>query len=285
MQQRQVEIRGLDMSYAEWGSEPAPTVLLAHATGFHGRCWDCVVRALGSDVRVLAPDLRGHGRTTKCGPYDWREFGADVAAFVETLGLNGIVAAGHSMGGHSIVQAAGRHPERFEKLLLVDPVIMEPDSYTGPDPRFSFASTADHPVARRRNGWRNAEEMFERFVDRHPFSLWQRGVLMDYCRYGLVPEGEGLVLACPPLVEASIYMGSAGRDIGDVIATLPHPTVVLRAQRKAERDGQMDFAQSPTWPGLAAALPNGRDVYLPELSHFIPMQRPELVADHIRALL
>ena len=285
MQQRTVEIRGLNMSYAQWGSDHAPTVVLAHATGFHGRCWDAVVRALGSDVRVLAPDLRGHGRTTKRGPYDWREFGADVAAFVETLGLNGIVAAGHSMGGHSIVQAAGRHPERFEKLLLVDPVIMEPDSYTGPDPRFSFASTADHPVARRRNAWRNAEEMFERFVDRHPFSLWQRGVLMDYCRYGLVPEGEGLVLACPPLVEASIYMGSAGRDIGDVIATLPHPTVVLRAQRKAERDGQMDFAQSPTWPGLAAALPNGRDVYLPELSHFIPMQRPELVADHIRALL
>ena len=285
MQQRNVEIRGLDMSYAEWGSEPAPTVLLAHATGFHGRCWDGVVRALGSDVRVLAPDLRGHGRTTKRGPYDWREFGADVAAFVAALGLNGIVAAGHSMGGHSIVQAAGKHPERFEKLLLVDPVIMEPGSYTGTDPRFSFAAAKDHPVARRRNAWHNVEEMFERFVDRHPFSLWQRDVLMDYCRYGVVPEGEGLVLACPPLVEASIYMGSAGRDIGDVIATLPHPTVVLRAHRKAERDGQMDFAQSPTWPGLAAALRNGRDVYLPELSHFIPMQRPELVADHIRALL
>ena len=111
---------------------------------------------------------------------------------------------------------------------------------------------------------------------------------MDYCRHGLVRDGDSFVLACPPTVEASIYRGSAGRDIGDVIATLPHPTVVLRAQRRADsvRSGRrMDFTQSPTWPGLAAALPNGRDVYLPDLTHFIPMQRPGLVARQIRGLL
>ena len=131
VEQRSVAVRGIDMAYAEWGGEHADTVLLAHATGFHGRCWDGVVRELGDGVRVLAPDLRGHGRTTKRGPYDWREFGADVTAFVEALELNGLVAAGHSMGGHSIVQAAGRQPERFRKLLLVDPVIMDPDHYAG----------------------------------------------------------------------------------------------------------------------------------------------------------
>ena len=93
------------------------------------------------------------------------------------------------------------------------------------------------------------------------------------------------MLACPPLVEAAIYVGSAGSDIADLIATLPHPVRVLRAHRKRERDGPMDFSQSPTWEGLAAALPNGEDVYLPELTHFIPMQRPDLVAVHIRELI
>lgn len=286
MRQRSVNVRGLDMSYAEWGDARSPTVLLAHATGFHGRCWDAVARELGTGARVIAPDLRGHGRTTKQGPYDWREFGADVAAFVETLALERIVAAGHSMGGHAIVQAAGRHPERFRKLLLVDPVIMDPESYGGRDPRFAATSATEHPVARRRNAWKSVDEMFERFVNRHPFRLWRQDVLEDYCRYGLIPDAEGYVLACPPLVEASIYMGSTGRDIGSVFAGLPHPTVVLRARRrKGARDGEMDFAQSPTWPGLADALPNGRDVHLPELTHFIPMQRPDLVADYIRALL
>jgi len=284
VEQRSVTVRGIDMAYAEWGGQHATTVLLAHATGFHGRCWDGVVRELGDGVRVLAPDLRGHGRTTKRGPYDWREFGADVTAFVEALDLSGLVAAGHSMGGHSIVQAAGRQPERFRKLLLVDPVIMDPEQYAGRSPRFTAVSATEHPVARRRNAWASVDEMFDRFANRQPFRLWRRDVLMDYCRHGLVSDGDGFVLACPPLVEASIYMGSAGRDISSIIATLPHPTVVLRGHRKSERDGEMDFTQSPTWPGLAAALPNGRDVYVPELTHFIPMQRPDLVAAHIREL-
>ena len=285
VEQRSVTVRGIDMAYAEWGGQHATTVLLAHATGFHGRCWDGVVRELGDGVRVLAPDLRGHGLTTKRGPYDWHEFGADVTAFVEALDLKGLVAAGHSMGGHSIVQAAGRQPDRFRKLLLVDPVIMDPDQYAGRSPRFTAVSAAEHPVARRRNTWASADAMFDRFADRQPFRLWRRDVLKDYCQHGLVADGDGFVLACPPLVEASIYMGSAGRDISDIIATLPHPTVVLRGYRKSERDGEMDFTQSPTWPGLAAALPNGRDVYLPELTHFIPMERPDLVSAHIRELL
>jgi hypothetical protein len=43
----------------------------------------------------------------------------------------------------------------------------------------------------------------------------------------------------------------------------------------------MDFASSPTWESLAAQFPRGRDVYLPELSHFMPMQDPELTARFI----
>ncbi len=286
LQQRTVPVRGIDMAYADWGSPDDPVVLLVHATGLHGRCWDAVVRALGAGVRVLAPDLRGHGRTTRRGPYDdMREFGADVADFVEALGLENVVGVGHSMGGHCVAQAAARLPERFRRLLLVEPIIKDPAELRRAGPRFAAASPEETPVARRRNVWASVEEMVERFAGRPPFSLWQREVLVDYCRYGLVPDGDAFALACPPLVEASIYMGTAGRDIGDLVAALPHPTVVLRARSGGADRGGMDFAQSQTWPGLADALPRGRDVHLPELTHFIPMQRPALVAAHIRELL
>ncbi|MNC88577.1 hypothetical protein D3C83_44040 [compost metagenome] len=59
------------------------------------------------------------------------------------------------------------------------------------------------------------------------------------------------------------------------------PTTVLRAR---EREGPPvhSFAASPTWPALAAQLPQGRDVYLPERTHFLPMEAPELVARHVR---
>lgn len=261
---------------------------MLHATGFHARCWDGVIRALAQGVRVIAVDQRGHGRSTKAPPYDWGEFGADAAALIGTLNLDDIIGVGHSMGGHAIVQAAWEHADRFRALLLVDPVILDPAAYAMPAP---FRSAEDHPVSRRRNLWASPEEMFERFKDRHPFSVWDPAVLMDYCRFGIVPDGDGFVLGCPPEVEAAIYMGSAGRDIRTMIETVTKPVVVLRAKARpspgrpgASDTGAMDFARSPTWPGLAAAFANGHDVHYPELTHFMPMQAPDLVARHIREL-
>ena len=241
--EKHVSVRGADLAYCEWGcrSSRRPTILLVHATGFHGRCWDAVIRHLGADRHAscrwhaIALDLRGHGRSTKQGPYDWREFGADIAAFVEILELDGVLGVGHSMGGHAVVQAAGRHPDRFSRLLLVDPVVLAPEAYAGHSDWPAPTSPEQHPVSRRRNRWRSVEAMFERFASRHPFSLWDRDVLMDYCRHGLVAEGDGFVLRCPPLVEASVYLGSAERDVGAVVARLPHPVVVLRGDAKRRR--------------------------------------------------
>ena len=148
----------------------------------------------------------------------------------------------------------------------------------------AFLSAEDHPVSRRRYQWASPAEMLERFRERHPFSLWRPDVLRDYCEHGVVLEDGRYVLACPPLVEASVYLGSGRPNLMPEIRSLPHEVTVLRAHRREVRDGPMDFAQSPTWEGLAGAFRNGRDVYLPELTHFIPMQRPDLVAAHIREL-
>lgn len=285
MLEDRVTVRGVDLAYFEWGNPAGQTVLMLHATGFHARCWDGVVRCLGDDHHVIAVDQRGHGRSDKRGPYEWSEFGADAAALVDELDLEGVVGVGHSMGGHAVTQAAAQRPHRFRALLLVDPVILDPAAYANHP---MFASAQAHPVARRRNRWQSAQEMFDRFASRHPFNLWDRAALRDYCRFGLLPEGDGFELACPPLVEASIYQGSAGRDIGDAIRTVLLPVAVLRAQGRDpdnRRTETMDFARSPTWPGLAAAFPNGRDIHHPELSHFIPMQRPDLVAEEIHKLI
>ena len=288
MREHRVAVRGIELACFEWGPRVGPTVLMLHATGFHARCWDGVIRALAHGMHVIAVDQRGHGRSTKAPPYDWTEFGADAAALIGTLNLDEIIGVGHSMGGHAIVQAAGEHADRFRALLLVDPVILDPAAYAMSAP---FRSAEDHPVSRRRNRWASPEEMFERFKDRHPFRVWDPEVLMDYCRFGIVPDGDGFVLGCPPEVEAAIYMGSAGRDIRATIERVTKPVVVLRAKarpspgRQGTSDaGAMDFARSPTWPGLAAAFVNGHDVHYPELTHFMPMQAPDLVARHIREL-
>ena len=68
----------------------------------------------------------------------------------------------------------------------------------------------------------------------------------------------------------------------DQLRKVTIPVVILRAKIRDPKDHNiMDFSMSPTWPELAAHFPDARDVYLPQLTHFIPMQEPELVADFI----
>jgi pimeloyl-ACP methyl ester carboxylesterase len=194
-----------------------------------------------------------------------------------------VIGVGHSMGGHAMVQAAAAQPARFTRLLLVDPVIMDPALYAQAEASGVFAlQPSEHPTAKRNNQWQSWREMFERLKGRASFAVWRDDVLEDYCRYGLLPNPDGpdWMLACPPLVEAAIYTGSIGRDIHDLFQRIQIPVVVLRAQRR-ERTAAMDFLASPTWPALAQQFPHGRDVYLPHLTHFIPMQEPALVARFI----
>ena len=127
--------------------------------------------------------------------------------------------------------------------------------------------------------------MFERFRSRAPFSSWRTEILRDYCDYGLLASGGEFTLACPPAVEASIY-GHSNAPESDLYPGIPSiaiPVVVMRAVA-AQGSAVLEPTASPAAPDLAAQFPRGRDVPLPELSHFIPMEAPELVVKEIRGL-
>ncbi len=285
--ERRVKLDGVSLTYFEWGKKENCTVLFIHATGFHARCWDQVIRSLDKQARgwhAISVDMRGHGRSDKTPPFTWDSFGRDVINFITALQLDHIIGVGHSMGGHCILQAAAAEADRFHHLLLVDPVILAPEMYAAEAERPAFEE--QHPVARRKNQFDDANAMFANFENRDAFAVWDRQVLRDYCQHGILPNprGPGFVLACPPDIEAQIYMGSSRHDIHDLVKTVETPVLILRAAVREGERTQMDFSASPTWPGLAASFPNGEDRYLPELTHFIPMQSPQLVADHIASL-
>lgn len=274
-------VNGVEIVYFEQAGE-GPAVMLAHATGFHARCWDQVVASLPGR-HVYAIDFRGHGRSEKTPPpYPWTDFAADLAALAEHIGLNDAIGVGHSKGGHAIVSAEGLRPGTFAKMLLVDPVIMEQSAYDAA----TFMS-GEHFAARRRNEWASAQEMYDRFKVRPPFSAWKPKVLHDYCEGGLLPNpaGEGFVLACPPHVEAAVYQGSAGSSPHEYVRSFKGFVRILRAKESDQAGEGRDFSGSPTWPKLATAFANAEDIYLPQHSHFIPMEAPELVANHILELI
>jgi len=232
---------------------------------------------------VLAVDIRGHGRSDKQPPYAWDRFARDLLAVAAHFELADAIGVGHSLGGHCITHACALAPQRFSRLVLVDPVIFAPELYA-PREEPMFARVEDHPVARRRDRFADWQEMFERFVQRPPYSLWRTEILEDYCRYGVMPpaDGEGVTLACPPAVEAALYMGNFDTDIHGLLGSIAQPVTLLRARPRSADAVEMDFSTSPTWPELAGAFQHCVDVPLPQLTHFIPMQEPELVAGYIR---
>lgn len=283
-----LERDGVDLAFFEWNAEArgkGPSLLLAHATGFHARCWDPVVERLGG-LHVVATDARGHGRSGKPEITDWTAFGLDLAAVIRHLGLERLVGVGHSMGGHALVDAAAACPDAFRQLLLIDPVIAPPETYDQ-SAWVPLPEGTVHPTAKRKNHFDSPEAMIERFRDRSPFSLFTPDALAAYCRHGLLPapDGDGFVLACPPISEASVYMTArTNAGVFESVRSVRTPVRILRA-RRADRLDMMDFTTSPTWPGLADAFADGQDEYLPELTHFIPMQDPDLTAARILELV
>lgn len=276
--QRMLHVNGVEIAVFEWGDADRPAVLFVHATGFHARIWDQVIARL-PDRRCFALDLRGHGRSSKpAPPYDWRFFAQDVAAVGAALGLRGALAVGHSVGGHAVTLAAALNPALFARLLLIDPVIMPRAAYVGVQ---DFA----HFTARRRADWSSPDEMYERFKDRPPFNAWQPQVLRDYVDYGLLPkpDGAGYVLACEPAYEAATYNHSTATDPYPAVAAVQVPVTILRAGGQLDTSS-FDMSASPTVPDLAAHFAQGTDVPLPQYSHFIPMEAPELVAEYVRKL-
>ena len=280
-----IEVNGTTLCYFEWGTPNAdsPTILLVHATGFHARCWDQTISHL-QGRHVIAVEMRSHGRSSNSTPVGWEVYGDDLKAFVKALDLTGIVVAGHSMGGHCIVQALVDIEDRVQRAVLIDPVIMEPATYEGSSHHDRFLDEAgSHPVARRRNYFDSVQAMYDNFDGRGSYASWLHECLQDYCEYGVLPDadGVGFNLACPPEIEASIYMGSLNVDVHDLVAQISIPVTILRAKERQGDSTELDFTASPTWSGLAAEFQNGTDVYLPELTHFIPMQSPKLVADYL----
>ena len=283
-EESRVRANGVSLACFEWSrGAPGPTLLLAHATGFHARCWDPVLRRLGRR-HAIAVDLRGHGRSERTPIRHWKVFGEDLAALVRARELGDLVGIGHSMGGHALVDAAAACPDRLRRLVLIDPVISPPDAYGSGGWRIASLRGEPHPTSKRKRHFDSPAQMLERFRDRPPYADFDPEALRAYCEHGLLPraDGRGFELACPPELEASIYMTShTNAGVHRSVRALAIPVLVVRAKAPQPDRSVMDFSSSPTWPGLAKEFARGSELHLPERSHFLPMEDPGLVAQLI----
>jgi len=105
-----------------YGPPADPPVLALHGVRNHGgRYRRLAADALG-DARVIAPDLRGHGRSGWEPPWTRETHVADVLETLDALGVTGPVdVIGHSFGGLIACATAAAAPDRVRSLILLDP--------------------------------------------------------------------------------------------------------------------------------------------------------------------
>ena len=110
---------GIDLYYETAGQgEP---LLLLHGLGSRSEDWQLQVPAFAQRYRVVAADMRGHGRTSKPpGPYSVPMMAADVLGLLDGLGLAAAHVVGLSMGGMIAFQMAVDQPERVRSLVIVN---------------------------------------------------------------------------------------------------------------------------------------------------------------------
>ncbi len=101
------------------GPEGAPTVLLVHGLFATADLnWSLAMPVLASQFRVVAPDLRGHGRGLPTRRFDGDECADDLAAIVQALELGRVIVVGYSLGGLVAQLFARRYPDLVAGLVL-----------------------------------------------------------------------------------------------------------------------------------------------------------------------
>ena len=113
---------GLDISCRVEGD--GPTILLLHGWPHTSRIWQPIMDRLKSDFRLIAPDLRGLGGTTRTEDgYDVANLARDAAGLLDALSVDRVTVVGIDLGVQVAAMLALQEPERVERLVLMEGLI------------------------------------------------------------------------------------------------------------------------------------------------------------------
>jgi 3-oxoadipate enol-lactonase len=109
------------LHYSDHGGHSAPAIVFSNSLGTDFRIWDDVVERLGSGLRFVRYDKRGHGLSEATpAPYSIADHVGDLAALLDDLNVSGAVIVGLSVGGMIAQGLAASRPDLVKALVLCD---------------------------------------------------------------------------------------------------------------------------------------------------------------------
>lgn len=261
--------------YAEaFGPEPhpgVPALVLAHGWTEELGFWGPVIRCLErTGLRLVAYDLRGHGRSTPAaaGDYGLDRFGEDVDAMVRAVGAGDrqLTVVGHSLGAMSIAAWAehGDPGEHARAAALVNTGLGD--------------LLASHllfgELARFLNHPRASRAIMGARLRVPPFSTPVQQALIRYVAFGpdatpaQVAFYERMLIDCRADARAAVGVSLTDMDLRQAVSRLTIPTLVIAG----ERDRLTPPAHARR---IADELPQPAGlIELPATGHMAPLERP-----------
>jgi haloacetate dehalogenase len=272
-------VNGLRMHYLRAGE--GPPLFLLHGWPQTSHCWHKVLAPLAETHTVIAPDLRGYGRTDKPKTgFDKRTMAADVAALAEHLGFPKTAVAGHDRGGRVAHRWALDRPDQVDRLAVLDIVPTRAmwqrlDVIAKPSWHWLFHLQPDLPeLLAGQNVAGYLGYFFERWT---------------YQRHRLDAD------AVAEYVRAFSQPGALRAGFDDYRASFPDDAELDDADFAAGRRVTQPLLALWGADGLVAQLP-AREIWqeyandvtggaLAECGHFLAEEQPDEVVSHLRKFL
>ena len=258
-------VRGLRLHHLEWGPPEGPPLVLLHGARAHSYIWSRPAPYLAPPYRLLAPDMRGHGESAWSDEgYGTPRYVADFTAWADALGLARFPLIGHSAGGRVATAYAAAHPERVERLVIVDigpdTVPVRPfDPALAALPQRTFAEL-DEAVA----------------VLRQRYPGVGVGYLRRLARWSVRPAPEGrLTWKWDKRVRGNLPPPD---QFWADLRALRCPTLLVRG-------GDDAVLSAESAASMQAAIPDCRLVTIPRTGHCLAEERPATFAAAVRAFL
>ena len=272
-----------------WGpdSGDVPVVLAVHGITASYLSWAVVARQL-SDIRLIAPDLRGRGRSADLpGPWGMARHAEDLARVVEALDVPNVLVAGHSMGGFAAVVFNHMYPSLARHLLLVDgglPLPLPPDLSAE-----QLTALVLGPALSRLSMTFSNRNAYREFWRRHPAFVadWNADVeaYVDYDLVGLEPALVSCVRREAVREDSMDQIeGAALREATSALAS--RQIVLLRAPRGLQGEPPGLYPEH-LLGSYATAFPGLRYRTVPDVNHYtllLSERGAAAVAGEIRAL-
>lgn len=116
-----VTLGDIDLLCLDTRTENKPVILCLHGRGGRAEVWYHFMQHYGKDYRIIAPDQRGHGLSSKpVSYYTSEEMALDILALIEHFKLKDIILVGHSMGASVAAACMNMRPEYFQAVAFLD---------------------------------------------------------------------------------------------------------------------------------------------------------------------